>query len=168
MRSKFFILIVVFATLLTTSVAFAGAIEHRASGGGSLYWEDAGTEYYGFNARKDANGKVTGEVEIHWIIPEGNFHGKVNCLAVDGNTAWLGMVITRTDYPELLPIGTDISWQVQDNGEGINSEPDRQSYFYLTEWLPLLDPEYSSCLDMPDFFGIDDSFEWTAGNVQVK
>ena len=62
--------------------------------------------------------------------------------------------VDRTSNPSVVPEGTVLQWSAQDNGEGPNSEPDRQS-----------DVFFGACPAQP----ISDVFltPSTTGNVQV-
>lgn len=166
MRTKIMVIAVLVMLMLTTGTALAGKPLHTVSGGGSTYFEGFGTERYAFNAQVDSEGAVKGQGEFTFIIPEGKFHAEMNCLAVDGNIAWLGMVITRTDNPAELPVGLDWTWQLQDNGEGVNAPPDLQSYFFPTADLAAYGFPVDDCNDMPDLFSYG-TFEWDTGNIQV-
>ena len=77
-----------------------------------------------FNARKNANGEVSGHFEYHQVFL-GNtfkFRGTMTCLTVIGNRAWLGALISNATNP--ARIGQFGWWQVTDNGEGANDAAD--------------------------------------------
>ena len=81
-----------------------------------------------FNARKYADGSVSGRFEYHQVV-EGEafvFNVDVTCMNVyDGNRAKIGGVIEVSNDPTLPP---GVAWfQVFDNGEGANAPPDRSS-----------------------------------------
>ena len=85
-----------------------------------------------FNARKYADGSVSGHFEYHQVV-EGEafkFNVAVTCFNVyDGNRAKIGGVIKVSNDPT-LPAGTFAWFQVFDNGEGARRagrpvEPDR-------------------------------------------
>ena len=82
-----------------------------------------------FNARKYADGSVTGRFEYHQVV-EGQafkFNVDVTCMNVyDGNRAKIGGVIVVSNDPTLPP-GQFAWFQVYDNGEGANAPPDRSS-----------------------------------------
>ena len=82
-----------------------------------------------FNARKYADGSVSGRFEYHQVV-EGEafiFNVEVTCMNVyDGNRAKIGGVIRVSNDPTLPPGG--YAWfQVFDNGEGAQSPPDQSS-----------------------------------------
>ena len=91
-----------------------------------------------FNARKDADGEVTGHFTYHQIV-EGesfNFSVDVTCINIyDGNRAKIGGVIRHSSDPTAPP-GLFIWFQVFDNGEGSNVPPDRSSLIGFGERLP--------------------------------
>ena len=82
-----------------------------------------------FNARKTADGSVSGRFEYHQVV-EGTafvFNVAVTCLNVyDGSRAKLGGVIEVSNDPTLPP-GTYAWFQTFDSGEGANAPPDRSS-----------------------------------------
>jgi hypothetical protein len=82
-----------------------------------------------FNARKYADGSVSGQFEYHQIV-EGesfDFHVEVTCMNVyDGNRAKIGGAIRNSNDPTLPP-GAFAWFQVFDNGEGANAAPDQSS-----------------------------------------
>jgi hypothetical protein len=82
-----------------------------------------------FNARKAADGTVTGRFEYHQVV-EGEafkFNVDVTCFEVyDGNRAKIGGVIEVSNDPT-LPAGTFAWFQVFDEGEGGGAPPDRSS-----------------------------------------
>jgi hypothetical protein len=97
------------------------------TGGGQLV--GAGwTETYGINARLDAAGDVSGQVEMH-IDGLPAVHGQVTCLAVDGNSAWIGGVVSHSQDETVVPAGMEFWFRVLDNGNG--NPPDRISTIRL-------------------------------------
>ena len=169
MRRWQFLLIAFIAGLALAAALNAAPPLHRASGGGTVIFEGIGTEAYGFNAKLTAAGEVKGQGEFHFVVPVVNFHAEMNCLAVDGDTAWLGMEVTRTDDPDTIPVGFDWTWQIRDNGEGAGAPPDQQSFFFPTAQLRDFGFDADDCNDMPPLFDFPDGvFDWTNGNLQVR
>ena len=81
-----------------------------------------------FNARKYADGSVSGQFEYHQIV-EGetfNFNVDVTCMNVYGNRAKIGGVVKNSSDPTEPP-GTFAWFQVFDNGEGAGAPPDQSS-----------------------------------------
>ena len=77
-----------------------------------------------FNARKNADGEVSGHFEYQQVFL-GNtfkFRGEMTCLTVIGNRAWLGALILDATNP--ARIGQFGWWQVTDNGEGADDDAD--------------------------------------------
>jgi hypothetical protein len=139
------------------TLANSNAIVHRASGGGKLDLAvfNVPNEQYGFTALVDAAGNAKGQVHANFSIPDVTFHAEVDCLAVQGNEAWIGAV-TTTDNAE-FPEGTHFAFKVRDNGEGADDPPDEMSFFFFTP--------PGTC---NFFFFPAQMFEWANGNIQVK
>ena len=53
--------------------------------------------------------------------------GEVICVTVTGNRARIGGVVQHSDFPEGIPVGSQLLWSVTDNGEGHKDEPDTAS-----------------------------------------
>jgi hypothetical protein len=126
------------ACLLAVPVAPAGGNHVVASANGGVHWtiplpNQFGVEVWNralaFNARKYADGSVTGRFEYHQVV-EGEafkFNVDVTCLNVyDGHRAKLGGVIRVSNDPT-LPAGVYAWFQVFDNGEGAGAPADRSS-----------------------------------------
>ena len=77
-----------------------------------------------FHVKQDSDGAVRGSFEL--VLhrqPPLLFHGRLTCLSVVGNEAWIGGVYEKATNPDLLGMGFGI--YVQDNGQGSNAEPDK-------------------------------------------
>lgn len=83
---------------------------------------------YAFRAQVDGEGTVTGQAEIHFATLDVQVHIDIQCLAVQGNDAWLSGPVTSSSDPT-MPVGRVLVWQVQDNGDGEAVFPDRISAF---------------------------------------
>lgn len=116
-----------------------------------------------FNARKNANGEVSGHFEYHQVFL-GNtfkFRGEMTCLTVIGNRAWLGARILDATNP--ARIGQFAWWQVTDNGEGEDDPADLGGLAGLgTEAR-----NESYCADHPDDIPQVGPFP-SRGNVQIR
>ncbi len=91
-----------------------------------------------FNARKYADGSVSGRFEYHQLV-EGEtfmFNVDVTCMNVyNENRAKIGGVVTQSSDPTEPP-GVFAWFQVFDNGEGANAPPDRSSLAGSVTRLP--------------------------------
>ena len=109
--------------------ASASAPVHQVTGGGKL--SDVARDFietYAFTASIDGDGNVKGEIQIRFAdAATDEFHSRITCLSVNGNSAWLGGVITQTHDETLAPVGTEFWLRVQDNGQGAGALPDRMS-----------------------------------------
>lgn len=119
-----------------TLAAQPGAPVASASGG--VHWTIPLPNAFGvevinqplaFNARKYADGTVSGQFEYHQIV-EGtsfNFNVDVTCMNVyEGNRAKIGGIVEQSSDPT-VPAGTYAWFQVFDNGEGLAAPPDQSS-----------------------------------------
>lgn len=79
-----------------------------------------------FNARKTADGTVSGHYNYHQTF-QGElfkFNGTVTCMNVyDGNRAKIGGIVELSN-DATLPPGVFIWWSVIDNGQGASAPPD--------------------------------------------
>jgi hypothetical protein len=143
-----------------------------ASASGGIHWTIPLPNAFGvevvnqplaFNARKDADGRVSGQFEYHQIV-EGesfNFHVDVTCLNVyDGNRAKIGGVIVNSNDPT-LPRGTFAWFQVFDEGEGANAPADRSSLIGFGD--EAANEAFCNSPNLPRFGPWD-----VEGNVQVS
>lgn len=116
-----------------------------------------------FNARKDADGEVTGHFAYHQIV-EGesfNFSVDVTCMNIyDGNRAKIGGVI-RHSNDTTLPPGTFAWFQAFDNGQGANAPPDRSSLIGFGN--EAANEAFCNSQNLPRFGPWD-----VQGNVQVR
>jgi hypothetical protein len=138
MHLRIGVALVALACLFAVPVAPAGSGAARVSASGGVHWtiplpNPFGVEVWNrtlaFNARKDADGGVSGRFEYHQVV-EGEafrFNVEVTCLNVyDGNRAKIGGIIRVSNDPT-LPAGGYAWFQVFDNGEGAGAPPDRSS-----------------------------------------
>ena len=136
MRNLYVLTLVGALAVLALPVATAGPAVVSASG--SAHWTIEVPNPFGievlnrtlsFNARKAADGSVTGQFEYHQVAAGTafKFNVDVTCLNVyDGNRAKLGGVVTVSSDPT-LPVGRFAWFQVFDNGEGASVPADRSS-----------------------------------------
>jgi hypothetical protein len=134
---SFFVLATIVAAL-TVPAALAAPGGPVASASGGIHWTIPLPNAFGvevvnqplaFNARKYADGSVSGRFEYHQIV-EGtsfDFNVDVTCMNVyDGNRAKIGGVVKSSSDPTIAP-GTFAWFQVFDNGEAQQATPDQSS-----------------------------------------
>jgi hypothetical protein len=80
---------------------------------------------YSFRAILRANGEVEGTYQVRRHIPGGGAkqHGRIVCMAIDGNQAWLGAI--RENTAAVTNEGSWTGFSVVDNGERAGSPPDQ-------------------------------------------
>ena len=138
MHIRSFFLLAAIVAALTVPAALAAPGGPVASASGGIHWTIPLPNAFGvevvnqplaFNARKYADGSVSGRFEYHQIV-EGtsfDFNVDVTCMNVyDGDRAKIGGVVKSSSDPTIPP-GTFAWFQVFDNGEGPNAAPDRSS-----------------------------------------
>jgi hypothetical protein len=115
-----------------------------------------------FNARKYADGSVSGEFEYHQLAggESFDFNVDVSCMNVFGNRAKIGGVIKVSNDPTLPP-GSFAWFQVFDNGEGARSLPDRSSLIGFGD--EAANEAFCNSPNLPRFGPWD-----VQGNVQVR
>ena len=136
MHLRYLLMVAVIASLLAIPATATGTSGPVASASGGVHWTIAlpnpfgvvvGNQPLAFNAKKYADGTVTGQFEYHQVAlgESFNFHVEVTCMNVyDGNRAKIGGVIRVSNDPTLPP-GVFAWFQVFDNGEGANAAPDQ-------------------------------------------
>jgi hypothetical protein len=118
-----------------TSTAGSGGPVQSATGG--IHWTippdvfgiEVGNQPLAFNARKYADGSVSGHFTYHQVGggESFNFGVEVTCMNVyDVNRAKIGGVIRTSNDPDIPP-GRFAWFQVFDNGEGASAPPDQSS-----------------------------------------
>jgi hypothetical protein len=164
--------IVGLAALLAVPAAATGDSGVIASASGGVHWTialpnpfgvEVGNQPLAFNAKKFADGTVSGQFEYHQVV-EGesfNFHVEVTCMAVyDGNRAKIGGEIKNSNDPTIPP-GTFAWFQVFDNGEGASSSPDQSSLIGFGN--EAANEAFCNSPNLPRFGPWD-----VEGNVQVR
>jgi hypothetical protein len=100
---------------LDVAPADAGQVIQAVHGGAHI--EIAGElRTFTFSARKTADGAVTGEFQIIARQVDRITHGRITCMRVLGNAAWLGVVIERDDSG--VSTGAEGRFRVVDLGPG--------------------------------------------------
>lgn len=145
--------------------AFSKAPVHSVTGGGRVDYTgvdnlpDGYTEMHSISARSRPDGSVEGQLESHWPAPyDVKFHGAVDCLKVEGNTATVGFTITRSDNPT-FPKGSRWVFRIKDDGaqDAITS--------YGSIGLPALTCQTPRVLEIFDTLPL---FALTNGNFNVR
>ncbi len=146
-----------------------GAVVASANGG--VHWTIPAPNVFGgevvsqplaFNARKYADGGVSGEFEYHQTFQGETFtfHVDVTCMNVYGNRAKIGGVVTQST-DSTVPVGTFAWFQVFDNGEGANAPPDQSSLVGFGD--EAANEAFCNSPNLPRFGPWD-----VQGNVQVQ
>ena len=110
------------ATAPAPSLAAGGVV--RVTGTGTHV--RVGTEgeeltTFAFSAIRTPDGRATGQWEYRFRVAGFRVHGRVTCLSVAGNQAWVGGVVEKvvTDNPVFESLlGQEMWWRSIDNGEG--------------------------------------------------
>jgi hypothetical protein len=172
MHLRIGVALVVLACLFAVPVAPAGSGAAVVSANGGVHWtiplpNAFGVEVWNrtlaFNARKYADGSVSGRFEYHQVV-EGEafiFNVEVTCMNVyDGNRAKIGGIIRVSNDPTLPPGG--YAWfQVFDNGEGAQAPPDQSSLIGFGD--EAANEAFCNSPNLPRFGPWD-----VQGNVQVR
>ena len=172
MHIRSFFLLAAVVAALTVPAALAAPGGPVASASGGIHWTIPLPNAFGvevvnqplaFNARKYADGSVSGRFEYHQIV-EGtsfDFNVDVTCMNVyDGDRAKIGGVVKSSSDPTIPP-GTFAWFQVFDNGEGPNAAPDRSSLVGFGD--EAANEAFCDSPNLPRFGPWD-----VQGNVQVR
>lgn len=124
------LLLVVALTLGLAGTATAASAP-SVRGGGQI-------DYYGYiiavtftaNQVDAATGAAKGQFEYNYYVGDKlQLHGEVLYMTVEGNNAWIGLVVTECTYSTM--IGEEYVFEVQDNGQGKQATgPDSISGFW--------------------------------------
>jgi hypothetical protein len=174
MRLRRVFALVGIAGLLAVPVAFASqsgnAVVESASGG--IHWTIPLPNVFGvevvsqplaFNARKYADGSVSGHFEYHQKAGGVTvmFGVDVTCMNVyGGNRAKIGGIVTQSTDPTIA-VGSYGWFQVFDNGEGANAPPDQSSLVGFGD--EAANEAFCNSPNLPRFGPWD-----VQGNVQVQ
>ena len=92
-----------------------------------------GWRNFSFNAKKHADGSVSGQMQYKNRESGVTYHGDVVCLEETVNDIY---VITTEDkkvtegFPGVFPLLGESVWLVRDNGQGANDPPDELSFTF--------------------------------------
>lgn len=64
------------------------------------------------------------------------FHAVINCLVVDGNTAWASGIVIEGTWGNVDQTGRPVVVRVQDNGTSARDAADKVSYSWLGDARP--------------------------------
>ena len=118
------------AVQTTQDLSAAAGPQERVTGAAHMTLPQTATEHYQFSAIRHHDGTVSGQFELYTTEVGGiRIHGEVSCFLIQGNTAWIAGIITKSTEESF--IGLPARWMVTDNGEGANDPPDLSSDFYL-------------------------------------
>src|SRR6185503_2709271 len=112
-------------TMLANPTTVPAAGNAHANGGGTVV-EGGEKSTFAFNAVQQANGSVNGHLTYHFRLADVTFHMQNDCLKIVGNKAVIAgtvTMVTGTSIPFIVP-GARGVFQVQDNGEGSDANPD--------------------------------------------
>lgn len=139
-----------------------GGVGPSVTGSGSFVFV-GNNRTFSFTARIRADGSVDGQWQrvTHVGGPaQSKSHGKVTCLTVVGNEAWIGGFKTSgTTFVD--PPNNEVFWRVVDNGQGRNAPADQMSSQGVGR-PPGSAANY--CANTP----LGALFDVTAGNIQVR
>ncbi|WP_412063591.1 hypothetical protein [Rubrivirga sp. IMCC45206] len=130
------------------------------------------TETYSFNAVRSPNGSVRGNWTTHYRSEgySSRAHGTIKCFTVapDGQTAWVGGIITQfsdsNGFPAAGVLGKEAKWTVVDLGEPRTDLATELTYGFD----PADGAADQHCADGSVVGNSNDLRETTRGNVHVR
>jgi hypothetical protein len=118
----------------TTTGSSSGAVVRSVTGTALRSLSQLDPDAHGWRlfmitALEREDGSVSGQFEMHLRQFPVRIHGRITCIGVQGNAAWLGGVIELIDGsfpgpPGFIGPGTPMRIRVVDNGEGSDSPAD--------------------------------------------
>jgi len=133
---------------LATVLALAAAapaladspIVHRVSVGGPDICQAIGAHpgcnaNFSLEAMEFEDGSVTGQY-IDRLSHSDGFHAVINCLVVDGNTAWVSGIVVEGTWGGVDQKGRPLVARVQDNGTSARDAADKISYTWIGDARP--------------------------------
>jgi hypothetical protein len=123
---------------------------------------DNALERYSIDAKRHADGSVSGEFE-EFSGQEGGqrIHAHVFCFTVTGNSARLAAQIDQTNV-SFGPMGSYVVWSVIDNGKGAKSAPDQTTDIFFGG------TEAQAQFHCQTGFNLAPYFSSLRGNLQVR
>jgi hypothetical protein len=171
-RMLFVLFSVLLISMLATTVVLAeGPVVHEVSVGGPDACEGFGLKpgcdkNFSLSALAYDDGSASGQWTDRWGGGLGGFHADIDCLVVDGNTAWVSGVVTQGVYrdpetgEEFDLAGLAVGTMVRDNGTSANDPADQISY----SAFEIDGPPYDVCTAMSEY----PLFDAPQGQVKVK
>ena len=95
-----------------------------ATGSGHMVRPDGTFRSFSFSARRYADGRVNGELQLNSRGFDVFVHIRIDCLRVVGNKAYMSGRVSHSSNPDEGFVGELNRWAVQDNGEGPKAPPD--------------------------------------------
>lgn len=117
-----------------------------------------------FHAITRPDGSVAGSYRLHRHDIDAWFRVDVTCLTRNGNTAWIGGIISETNVPNIIRVGTVSYVYVIDNGEG-GDTPDRVSRVRIND---AAGQDQAFCRLQPTNIFDPNPPAVESGNVQVR
>lgn len=147
------------------SLSASPAVEHSLTGSGDQKIAP-GFEYAMSGAiHSDASGRVSGtiitriiDLSAYGYTGSAVIESSATCLRVVGNTAYAGLVVTKSTDPQLAPIGSRSVIWIRDGGPGAPDVGHGGP-------APLLDPSNAICSSTPPALPAD---AVTTGNFIVR
>jgi len=170
-RMLAFFSILLTSMLATTVVLADSSIIHKVSVGGpdaceGFELEPGCDKNFSLSALAYDDGSASGQWIDRWGGGLGGFHTDIDCLVVDGNTAWVSGVVTQGVYrdpetgEEFDLAGLAVGTMVRDNGTSANDPADQISY----SAFEIDGPPYDVCTAMSEY----PLFDAPQGQVIVK
>jgi hypothetical protein len=101
-------------------------IEHIVTAGGFLVAPVGNRFTLALSARSYDDGTVKGQLQIQVRSSTDTAHGHIDCLSVQGDTAWISGAFTHSPDSELL-VGGSFLLGVRDGGTGRGAQPDERT-----------------------------------------
>ena len=108
-----------------------GVIHHVSVGGPDQDATDHTDATFSLNANQYADGTSKGEWTDQFGQGDGGIHVQIDCLFVQGNTAWVSGFITSGNVGGVDVTGLPVITEVQDNGKSANDPPDLISFSFI-------------------------------------
>ena len=155
---------------ITASYGWSSTVVQSSNGHGTLNNADGSKRQFSFNAKRNADGTVTGQAQLVNPAFSGTdaspapyrLHVDISCMYVVGNIAVFGGTTKSTNDPNLVDA---VYFSVQDNGEpGKGRDKISRVFFFDDDPTTTGDPQLCLLTGPTDF-----PLETIAGgNIQVR